>query len=175
MISSKLIPSFYMLEISGDAIESIFPGDYGIDKVLIESSDFESDMETKVALDNAIDFLSSAPHINMYNIEDVTKFNPDFYPSVPRETPSDEQMTSYNQLLEEAEIQSMNGKESLVVTKFFDVYGDFIQCRREVKSQDFQIVGRTASDPDIYLKEIREQHLSKLDNPNKKDQHQQFH
>ena len=153
MIADKILPSFYFLEIRGAAVESIFAGDFGIEEILIESKDFNTDLDATAALKNALNFVTSAPHLDTSEATEKIDFNPDFFPSLAKIEVSEEQQVAYEALLDEAASQASADKDVIVLTKFFDTMGDYVQSRWKVDAPTFSVVGRIAIDPDLYIAE----------------------
>jgi len=160
MIADKILPSFYFLDIRGIAVESIIAGDFGIDEIFIESKDFNTDLDATAALKNALSFITSALHLDTSNATEKVNFNPDFFPSLAKIEVTEQQMIDYQAMLDEADSQSTSDKDVIVLTKFFDTMGDYVQSRWEVDAPTFNIVGRIAVDPDMYISEKAQEHFT---------------
>jgi hypothetical protein len=160
MIADKILPSFYFLEIRGSAVESIFAGDYGIEEIHIESKDFNTDLDATAALKNALNFVTSAPHLDTSSATEKIDFNPDFFPSLAKIEVTEEQQIAYQALLDEAANQSSADKDVIVLTKLFDSMGDYVQSRWRVDAPTFSVVGRIAIDPDLYIAEKAQEHFT---------------
>lgn len=175
MIADKILPSFYFLEIHGNAVESVFAGDFDIDEVLIESKDFSTDLDATAALKHALDFITSAPHLDIHNAKEQIDFNPDFFPSLKKIEISEDQQIAYQQLLDEAASQTDANKDVLVLTKFFDNMGDYVLSRWQVNTPSFNVIGRIAIDPDVYISEKAQEYFSEKSPALKIEQQILFH
>ena len=82
MIASKIFPSFYAIELSGDASQVIIPGDFAIDKIALASKNFDNDIAAMHALDIILNYIVASPDINIDKAIITTDYNPEFFPSV---------------------------------------------------------------------------------------------
>lgn len=147
-IADKLIPSFYIIDVTGQAVQSILPGEFGIEKIAIASRDFSNDMDAQAALSNAMAFITLNPVLDKTYAEESVNYNPEFFPSLlplnvenPREVLTQEMQ----------EMVLPNGAVAIPITNAFDILGDFIESRWLIKSPTFKIEGRVAVSPDKYI------------------------
>lgn len=150
MIESKLIPSFYMAHIEGKAVERLFVGDFGIAGIELCSNDFENDFSATGALHTVMKYLTATQENRVENVD----FNPEFFPSLEPVKLSEE----HTSLLEEAEeaAKAYETKEpgnlQVIMTRAFDSFGDFVESRWTSKSENSNVLGRIALNPDEYMK-----------------------
>jgi hypothetical protein len=147
----RIFPTFYILEIQGKATESIFPGEFNIEKIAIASTDFNDDMTALSALSEMLSMvLQATPNVNSEDIDEKIEYNPEFYPfldvsSENSEIPEDEEN-------EEENIFSSDSIQ-VAITNNFDNIGDFVSTRWTIKSNDLTLLGKVAINPDAYLQE----------------------
>jgi len=157
MIADKVIPSFYIVEIEGDAIESIFPGDFGIQKIVFGSHDFDTDLSATSALRDTLEFITSAPHLDLTEVTEKIDFNPEFFPTLEKIALTEEQLIqqqSAEEMLDDMSEQFDNANQTaIVMSRVFDEIGDYVESRWQIHSPDFNVVGKVAVNPDSYIAE----------------------
>lgn len=154
MIADKVIPSFYLLELEGEAVQAVVSGDYGIDKITIGSFDFTSDLLATSALQQSmqaiVDVIANDPAL----VEEEVNFNPEFFPTLERKLPADiEAELEEAQAITDAMSEDMveKGQVPIFMTNAFDPLGDFIQSRWAVSAENFKMTGRIAANPTKYM------------------------
>ena len=154
MIASKIFPSFYAIELSGDASQVIIPGDFAIDKIALASKNFDNDIAAMHALDIILNYIVASPDINIDKAIITTDYNPEFFPSVkPIKIPTE---VLLNQEVIQDEINESIGNRdqiNIMITKNFDILGDFVEMRKSIKGVDFNVDGRVAINPDKYAEQ----------------------
>ena len=152
MIADKIIPCFYMVEVEGTAIKSIFADDYGIASMALASSDFQSDLHAAAALDTAIATLSEK--VDLADSQQDLRMNPEFFPSASAAPLSPEQLAQIEEVAELAEETSRDlasqNKVAIVITKSFDALGDYVVFRKTIFSEHFKIEARVVSNLGYY-------------------------
>ena len=152
MIASKILPSFYTIKIEGEAVQALIPGDFGINRIAIGSKDFETDLMATDALHQSMQFLSSAPVIDISELEETVDFNPEFFPSLTPMELTQEQKDEIKRAEDAAdEMPEIPGQQAVVLTRMFDPLGDFIESRWTLKSPKMVIEGKVGVNPDIYM------------------------
>jgi hypothetical protein len=152
MIADKIFPSFYTLKLSGEAVQALIPGDFGIDRIAIGSRDFTTDLMATDALQQAIKFISAAPNIDITDIVEKVEFNPEFFPSVVPPELTEEQKEEILQAQEIIdEMEERPGQQAVVLTRMFDPLGDFIESRWSVESPKMVIEGKVGINPEKYM------------------------
>ena len=154
MIADKVIPSFYILELEGDVVQAVVPGDFGIERIAVESFDFKADLLAISALQQAMQTIFDVVAEDPVKITEEAEFNPEFFPTLKYELPTEVQAE-----LEEAQaitdIMTENivkkGQIPVLMTNAFDPLGDFIQSRWVVSGENFKITGRIAANPTKYM------------------------
>jgi hypothetical protein len=136
MIFQKMFSCFNLVEIEGECIAKIIPGDMGVLKISASSKKYNSDLE---ALDNLEKIISnfSSGEIGITEKFDV---NPEFLPSAN---------TMY-----EADIEPVGDKTNRVmvsVSRNFDDIGDYVQFRKVVSGDHVKITGRVLANPVDYV------------------------
>lgn len=148
MIATKIIPSFHVIELSGQCVESFFLGDFGVEKIVAASSYYTTDIEAFQAVLDSVNDLSLA--IDTPIIFETIELNPEFFPSVP-ELPGDgiEAHISDFALLEHFD----EGNVPILYTKKFDPLGDHVQMRitSEPMGSFCNLKIKVACDPTVYL------------------------
>lgn len=154
MIADKIIPSFYLLELEGEAVHAVVSGDYGIDRIAIGSFDFTSDLLATSALRQSmqaiVDVISDEPS----SVKEEVEFNPEFFPTLKRELPANieaelEEAQAITDVMTEDMVEK--GQVPIFLTNAFDPLGDFIQSRWVVSGENFKMTGRIAANPTKYL------------------------
>ena len=144
-----LIPSSYLLEVTGKPVKSIVPGSFDIDKINVSSKLFTNDLDARSALTAAIKYLS--PNA----VQPVEAFNPQFFPNMdPIEIKDDS---------DEIQIDDLQDNESekifVPISKNFDEIGDFVMTRAVKKSSTYSIIGRVMASPSWYAADFIENKL----------------
>lgn len=148
MIADKIIPSFYIIEITGDAVKSVIPQDYGIQKISIGSFDFQSDMHASEKIDSAIDCILQGID-DAQKVETLVEVNPDFLPHAPQPSANDEAQEIADEMSSKLIHEN---KVAVPITRFFDVLGDFVVARKRLKADNFNIEARIIANIDEYVK-----------------------
>lgn len=153
MIANELIKSFYIIEVEGDALENLFGDTFDIQKIVIGSKDFISDLEATSAMRGAVEFLTSC--LKLDDVKETISFNPEFFPSLENAKLTESQkMEMLEYELEEGKmnekLQEQN-KMAIVMTKVFDTLGDYVTSRWELESPDMKIVAKIGINPDKYI------------------------
>lgn len=146
MIRDKLLPSIYLVEVSGDSIASIIPGNFGIAKIALASETFPNDLEAHATMSKVMDhFGMGVPKVDL---------NPIFFPTLPElelTKQQQEEKEAIDKFLEARAL--MNEEPAVAVTQFFDRVGDFVVSRSTAQHANGQIVGKVAIEPTAYLRE----------------------
>jgi hypothetical protein len=153
MIAEKLLPSFYIIDVEGKAVESIIPGNFGIKSIAIGSLDFNNDMVALAALSTAIEVIATNPELDTSKATEQVDYNPEFFPTLAPIKMSDvdaETIKEANETVEE-ELKSGSNRISIPITRIFDPIGDFVSSRWTIDAPDFKIKGRVVTNPDSYL------------------------
>ena len=154
MISDKVFPSFYMVELEGDAVGAIIPGNFGIERIALGSTDFSSDLTAAEALNTALDFILATPDFDLGTHMAESNYNPEFYPSVGEIIPTEEQLAALQEAQaasdEMQEALGVEGKTATVITRVFDPIGDFVEQRHTFTGANFKIEGKIAANPQTY-------------------------
>lgn len=155
MIADKLIKSFYMIEVTGSAIERIFDRDFKIKRVVIGSKDIVSDLEATDLLQQGIETLTTG--LDLTDVTENISFNPEFFPLL-----EDAKLTEEQKLLridfaiaedEMTEQLKNQNKMAIVMSKVFDSLGDYVASRWELESPSFKITGKVGVNPDAYIQQ----------------------
>lgn len=160
-ISDVLTPSFYILEVEGAAIDSIFPGGFDIERIVIGSGKFESDLHATAALKSSFEKITE--HLEV--LESVADFNPDFFPSYQTDKISDKKQTAIDALSEYEDKMSEGLEENklaVAMPALFDPLGDYVESRWECSGKNFKMLGRVAIDPDVYIQQRISEKLIKV-------------
>lgn len=154
-MKNALLPAFYMIDVEGEAVKSIIPGENYIQKISISSGDFLCDVVAFSSMQNAVSFvLSTVNHLG--DPIDKLDFNPAFYPNIPEvHTPANDDRDL------DKDIEEDSTYVSIKVTSDFDSAGDFVTVRHLVKTEDYKIVGKVAINPQKYLDEKKKEVQSK--------------
>jgi hypothetical protein len=139
MIGHAIIPSHFIVEIEGSAVNTLFPADLNVSKVIIGSLEFDSDVQAAAAAQKIIDLVCpvGTEHVDL---------NPEFYsldalPDVLSEI-DDEDKPNGNKLI-----------TVIPVTKKFDELGDFVGYRKTITGDDFSAKVRVLANPAKYVSE----------------------
>ena len=143
MISDKQLPSFYIVEATGGAVNAIIPGNLGIESITVGSADFPNDMLALGGLESAMTYITDKLTVS---VEETKAFNPEFFPTLQQEM-LDEHIEQLQATL------SKEGKVAIPITKKFDELGDFVQTRWTVKGENILVTARLIANPHAYMKE----------------------
>lgn len=163
MIADQILPSFYVLELSGDAVHTLLRGDFNVRKVVITSSDFQTDIHATAALQTSIKFLANGEVLPLDGLKEEVEFNPEFYPSTKQKELTEEQQAALVELKETTEELNADlppGQLAVAIPRVFDIIGDFVAQRWKYTSPTFEIVGRVAVHPDAYVQQKTFAHLA---------------
>lgn len=151
MICEKLLPSMYLIEVLGDAVTTIIPGDNGIDRIVFASETYTNDIEAREKLDKVLTFLKG----DVEGWDEKVALNPEFFPSMPALVLSEEQEQHQQEIESYIEQASMKSERQvgIPVSQFFDSVGDFVISRSTVSTGESTIVGRVAVMPTFYSSE----------------------
>lgn len=158
MISPKLIRSFYLIEAEGVATSSIISGDFGIDKIILGSSDFDSDLNATAAMQEGINFILGTIQTDWDKTEESIEFNPDFFAL------SNDEFAKKQQ--DEREVIAVemgplaDNQIAIPMTRVFDPMGDHIESRWALNAPDFKVCGKIGINADEYIKIKSEQVLA---------------
>lgn len=146
---NSTVSAFYIIELHGGATSAVFPGDFGIDKIIIGSKDFPTDIMALGASELIVSMITSSHDVTW---EDFS-FNPEFFPSV--EGPNTDELAARAEL-EDAAMEAVGyTKESNVIpvlmTRHFDVLGDFVETQHMLGGEGFTVVSKVAMSPQVYL------------------------
>ena len=130
MICSKVIPAFYLIELSGDSTDLIVKAEYSIDRINMCSTEFSTDLGAINGLQSILSRLS----MKLTNAETETSYNPEFFPTLATQSVVDEFSD---------EIQ---GEQ-------FDEMGSFVVARSVLTTGDATITGKIIADPIKYAAE----------------------
>jgi hypothetical protein len=154
MISDKQLPSFYIVEATGGAVNAIIPGDLGIESITVGSSDFPNDMLALGGLESTMTYVTDKLTVP---VEENKDFNPEFFPTLHPAKLSHKQKLEQEMLDEHIEqlqaTLSKEGKVAIPITKRFDELGDFVQTRWTVKGENLLVTARLIANPHAYMKE----------------------
>lgn len=148
MIADKIIPSFYIIEITGDAVKSVIPQDYGIQKISIGSFDFQSDMHASEKIDKAVNHILQGI-AKKEKVETLIEVNPEFLPSA-KQLPMNEEAQEIAEEMSSTLIHE--NKVAIPITRSFDVLGDFVVARKQLSADNFKIEARIVANIDEYVR-----------------------
>jgi len=154
MIADQILPSFYVIEVEGKAVESIIPGNFSIKKISIGSRDFSNDMYALAALSDAMQFIALNPDLDTSTAKEQVDYNPEFFPTLSG-TLTEEQKKkkeAEDEATEETnEALAATNQIAVPLNHVFDPLGDFVESRWVIESPDFKVHGRVAVNPDRYM------------------------
>ena len=154
MISDKQLPSFYIVEATGGAVNAIIPGNLGIESITVGSADFPNDMLALGGLESAMTYITDKLTVS---VEETKAFNPEFFPTLQQAKLTRAQQLEKEMLDEHIEqlqaTLSKEGKVAIPITKKFDELGDFVQTRWTVKGENILVTARLIANPHAYMKE----------------------
>ena len=154
MIADKLLPSFYVIEVEGKAVETVMPGNFAIQKISVGSRDFTNDMYALAALSDAMAFIVMNPDLDKSTAEEKLDYNPEFFPTMQHvPTPEEiKRLQDAEEAAEEAtEALGIPGRIAVPITRVFDSLGDFVESRWVIQSPEFKVQGKVAINPDRYM------------------------
>ncbi len=152
MIADKVLPSFYVIEVEGKAVESVFRGNFSIEKISIGSRDFLNDMYALAALSDAMQFIALNPELDTSVATEQVDYNPEFFPTLSQTQEQKERKDAADADEEETnEALAATNQVSVPLTCVFDPLGDFVESRWVIESPEFKVHGRVAVNPDRYM------------------------
>lgn len=153
MIADKMMPSFYMIEVEGLATKGVVPGDHGIDRISIGSTDYENDMMAMAGMNAAMKNILK--NIDMEDVQQEVSFNPEFFPTLKPIELTEEQKAEEEETLETVEAlryqMQASGKFVVPISSVFDPLGDFVEARFTVETSDMKVEGKVAANPQHYM------------------------
>ena len=151
MIANKLLQSYYMIGLTGDAakLEFIFGKDFRIMGVEINSLDFRSDVDAAHEGRQALEFFLNGAEVKSSDFQ----LNPEFFPHVPEIQLTELQRRTNEDALVAAQDMATETQIPLVLTRNFDDLGDFVSSRLDVSGDNFTASMKVVMDPEQYLSE----------------------
>lgn len=154
MIADKVIPSFYLLELEGDATQAVVSGDFGVERIAVGSFDFNSDLLATSALQQAMQTIADVVAEDLDAVKEEAAFNPEFFPTLKHELPMGveaelEEAQAITDVMTEDMVEK--GQVPIFMTNAFDPLGDFIQSRWTISGENFKMTGRIAANPTKYM------------------------
>jgi len=173
MIANKILPALYIIDLEGEAasLEFLLGQNFGIQRVTLGSFDFTNDMEAAAAGQEAIDFILENHKLVHEDYAESVDYNPDFFPSIPAITPTEEHLTQ--EALAEEYAESLVKQDSqfpVIVTRRFDPLGDYVSIRMSIGAINYKMQMRIAINPDIYMQEkgrLIEDEATRASNPHR--------
>jgi|SRR5579859_1455142 len=154
MLADKLIPSFYIIEVEGKAVDTLIPGNFGIQKISVGSRDFTNDMMAWAALSDAMQFIVLNPELDKAGAQEQMDYNPEFFPTL-QHAPTPEEKNKLQEAEDAAdeatEALGIPGRIAVPITRVFDPLGDFVESRWVIESPEFKVQGKIAVNPDKYM------------------------
>jgi hypothetical protein len=155
MIHNKIIPSFYLIELNGAACHSFMAEEFKIEKIVISSLDFKTDIMASGAADELIEHA-----INHREWSEQVDLNPEFFPMAPaieltqaeKEAIELEKPDTSAALFDKAAANEV-ADHFAKITTHFDELGDFVQSRTIVTGNDYKIVSKIIANPTMYANE----------------------
>lgn len=151
MITNSLIPSFYTIDVEGDAIGSFFLGDFGIEKITFLSNYFDNDLAATSSLQKSLENIKTLPKIASEKLVEKVDFNPEFFPTLEAIQLTPEQILAAEELEEQLSEHIDPGRVAVAMTFFFDPAGDYVQSRWKINSKELSILGKVCYHPQEYL------------------------
>lgn len=163
MIANKVLPSFYSLELEGEAakMEHLLGVRCKIKSVTIHSYDLTSDIEAAnlgtTAFKNVTDKVGG--EIEFF-------YNPEFFPSLPVIEPTLEQ-----DQIEEAAREKLDTLEEeqqvsgTILTRRFDEWGDFVVMKAKCFDSTHSAILKVAAHPKDYILQKnleKQEHIARL-------------
>ncbi len=164
MISGKVFPCYYLVDVSGEAVKALIPGDYKIRNITVGSKHFPNDMYAMAALQEAMTTLTMI--VDPTEPIEQIDYNPEFFPTLKPIELTEEQKKAQERMKKQAAEMTAKLAEknqfAVPMSTIFDPIGDFVETRWTItaKDKDMRIQGKIAADPNDYLLEkMREQNL----------------
>jgi hypothetical protein len=149
MIGGAIIPSLYILEIEGVAVNKIFPAEFNVSHVTIGSAEFPTDIQAAAAAEKIITLACDGQGVESMDL------NPDFF-SLENDIAEDFAAAADETLSpDKATIQ--------VITNKFDELGDFVAFRKTISGDGFSVKLRVLANPSRYISELRRAKDAKFD------------
>lgn len=160
MIASKLIRSFYIIEAEGAVTSAVISGDFGIDKIILGSLDFDSDLNATAAMQAGINFILNNIQTDWDKTEESIDFNPEFFPSIEGDfhKRQNAQRDEFAMTMEEG---MPDNQIAIPMTRVFDPMGDYVSSRWALSAPDFKICGKVGVNSDEYIKVKTEETLER--------------
>jgi hypothetical protein len=168
MIATKAIPSFYVIDLEGDAanLDFLLGGNhqFNIRRVCIGSFDFNTDIEAAVAGKAALDLVKN--NLDLDGIEEITAFNPEFFVGQQAIEPT-LQMLIDEEIAEEKveDAENGGGHVAIFLTRRFDDWGDYVVSKTTLDDPALTITLKIAANPQRYMLEKnleKQEHLARL-------------
>lgn len=157
MISDTIFPSFYIVEVEGEAVKSLISEDFGIERISLGSIDFATDLVATEAMKKALEFFMTGINLGDDTVTEQIDFNPEFYPSVGKLTLTDEQKIQQEEAQQAAddmqEKLAAAGKMAVLITRAFDPLGDFVESRWTVEAPVFKIQAKIVANLNQYMQQ----------------------
>lgn len=154
MIANKALPSFYVIDLEGEAadLEFLLGSKHQIESITISSKDFGDDVTAINSGKDALEFFRRK--LDLKPDEEELKFNPEFFPSQPAIEPT-LQMLIEEQIAEDAieKIEEEQQKLAFPMTRRFDDWGDFVVAKTHLKSFFFEAQMKVAVHPQKYFEQ----------------------
>lgn len=153
MISTKLLPAFYIVELEGEAanLEFLLGKDFGIEHVRIGSLDFNTDLEATQAGQDVVEYFAENTSLDLTTLDEQVDFNPEFFPTLkPLELTAEQKMLELI-TQEQAEESAEENQIAVILTRHFDPLGDFVAIRHSTEGGNFKIGLKVAIHPEVYL------------------------
>lgn len=166
MISAKVFPCYYLVDVSGEAVKALIPGEYGIRNITVGSKHFNNDMYALAALQEAM--MTITMLVDPLEPVEVMDFNPEFFPTLKPIQLTEEQKAAHEAMQQKADEMSEeladDNQFAVPLSTVFDPIGDFVETRWTITAKDknMRIQGKIAADPNDYLMEkMRERNMEK--------------
>lgn len=137
MIGHELIPSLFMVEIDGSAVDRLFAPDLNVARVTILSAEFASDVQAAASAQRILDLVCPAG-------QERVDVNPEFF--------SLEHCPSAQSDDEPADPKA---PAVIKVTRNFDELGDFVGYRKTITGEDFSAKLKVLALPTEYMQARR--------------------
>lgn len=162
MIADKILPSFYVVEVEGKAVETIIAGDFAIEKISVGSKDFSNDMDALAALSRVMSFVVANPNLDTSGATETVDYNPEFFPTMKFSEEIEQQKAAIEDATDDVTANLGVHQIAVPMTRLFDPLGDFVESRWVIEAPDFKVNGRVAVNPDKYMalkaEELTERH-----------------
>lgn len=163
MIAHKIIPSFFVVDLEGEAtnIEWLFGYKARLKNITINSLDFRSDVEALVAGQEAFDLLKLT--VDVETAEEASAYNPEFFLKDPLEPTLEQERDEMFAMFQAA--QMAPDMDATVLTRRFDDWGDFVIMKSEVRDSKYCMRLKVAANPQLYIQEKnleQEEHDARL-------------